>query len=472
MACGCPAAPCHTVPVRLPSHAAHANGRPSLVYHSPAVALAPFPAACKVAAPALEAVPRVCQQLMMSGCQAGCQVQLPLRQSSAASSVSKAGHQTPASTARVSTMASFAPPEGWAQAQQQEIDQLREQIQVYKANEARLQAELQAAREQIDGLTVELAEEKRARAQAVLALPAEKAPRTPKSPKSPQRGTRSPASARADRSRAAEPDCASTSGTGTGTGGTGTNIGGGDVAPFARPLSERPRVTRRGSSPAALRRIAKDEVDTKLTEYLTSSPHCKLEFCRLNQGWYQFRHADIAMETKCLEMSIVNGKLMVKLEPTSHDRGCRPHAFQWSFASFLVRSAMVALTFDDDGEYGWPVFQTLNAVSSVLSIAGSLLVIGVFMAFPQLRRYFARLVLYLAISDLWLCTSFLMGAFQKPHYTKCTVQALLGVFFGLSSVLWTVAIADSIRRIVMARDLTVESRPWPQLALSSLCFKA
>ena len=25
------------------------------------------------------------------------------------------------------------------------------------------------------------------------------------------------------------------------------------------------------------------------------------------------------------------------------------------------------------------------------------------------RRYFARLVLYLAISDLWLCTSFLMG---------------------------------------------------------------
>eukprot|EP00439_Symbiodinium_sp_Y106_P086920 s244_g36.t4 len=118
---------------------------------------------------------------------------------------------------------------------------------------------------------------------------------------------------------------------------------------------------------------------------------------------------------------------------------------------------MVALTFDDGEEYG-PVFQTLNAVSSVLSIAGSLLVIGVFMAFPQLRRYFARLVLYLAISDLWLCTSFLMGEFHRPHYTKCTIQALLGVFFGLSSILWTVAIADSVRRIVMARDLTVESR--------------
>ena len=133
-------------------------------------------------------------------------------------------------------------------------------------------------------------------------------------------------------------------------------------------------------------------MDSKLTEYLASSPHCKLEFCRqaqaqlavmsslypvilvrlvrLNQGWplchdclvlhgldslsaedvctpagrYQFRHVDYAVETKCLEvsehgnvkvscsyavstcasvaqMSIVNGKLMVKLEPTSHDRG-------------------------------------------------------------------------------------------------------------------------------------------------------
>ncbi|CAJ1392393.1 unnamed protein product [Effrenium voratum] len=76
----------------------------------------------------------------------------------------------------------------------------------------------------------------------------------------------------------------------------------------------------------------------------------------------------------------------------------------------------------------------------------------------MVRRYFARLVLYLAISDLWLCTSFLMGEFESPHYTKCTIQSMLGIFFGLSSVLWTVAIADSIRRIVMAQDLTVESR--------------
>ncbi|CAE8686055.1 unnamed protein product [Polarella glacialis] len=121
---------------------------------------------------------------------------------------------------------------------------------------------------------------------------------------------------------------------------------------------------------------------------------------------------------------------------------------------------MVGLTPGATGvgsEYG-PVFHALNTISSVLSIAGSLLVIVTFLLFPQLRRYFARLVLYLAISDLWLCTSFLIGESPAPHYTKCSVQSLLGIFFGLASILWTVAIADSVRRVVLACDLSVESR--------------
>ncbi|CAE7827859.1 unnamed protein product, partial [Symbiodinium sp. CCMP2456] len=179
-----------------------------------------------------------------------------------------------------------------------------------RANEVRLQAELQAAKEQIQHLAAALEQEKCARAEAALATQTKKAeasPRSPRTPKSPQRVARAPASPRRAESRGKEPD-------------DHRGSRSGDVAPAARPLGER-RVTRRGSSPAALRRLAKDEVDTKLTEYLASSPHCQLEFCRLNQGWYQFRHVDAAMETKCLEMSIVNGKLMVKFEPTNHDRG-------------------------------------------------------------------------------------------------------------------------------------------------------
>lgn len=262
------------------------------------------------------------QPLAMSSCQVQMpvrqssgasvsKVQLPMRQSSSPVSVSKAGYQTPGS-ARVSAMASFAP-ESLAQAKQQELDQLREALQASRANEVRLQAELQAAKEQIQHLAAALEQEKCARAEAALASPTKKAeasPRSPRTPKSPQRVARAPSSPRRAESRKKEPADEHRG-----------SRSGGDAAPSARPLGERPRVTRRGSSPAALRRPAKDEVDTKLTEYLASSPHCQLEFCRLNQGWYQFRHVDTAMETKCLEMSIVNGKLMVKFEPTNHDRG-------------------------------------------------------------------------------------------------------------------------------------------------------
>eukprot|EP00913_Durusdinium_trenchii_P004670 g4335.t1 len=51
-----------------------------------------------------------------------------------------------------------------------------------------------------------------------------------------------------------------------------------------------------------IRRPSRDEVEEKLSEYLATSPHCKLEFCRLNQGWYQYRHAtDSSVPQKCIE---------------------------------------------------------------------------------------------------------------------------------------------------------------------------
>jgi len=122
---------------------------------------------------------------------------------------------------------------------------------------------------------------------------------------------------------------------------------------------------------------------------------------------------------------------------------------------------MVALTpgTSTDGfvEYG-PLFYILNGISAMLSIIGSIAVIVTFIMFPQLRRFFSRLIVYLAISDLWLCTSMLMGQSRAPHYTKCMVQSCLGVFFGLASIIWTVIIADCLRRVLIVRDLSFESK--------------
>jgi len=112
---------------------------------------------------------------------------------------------------------------------------------------------------------------------------------------------------------------------------------------------------------------------------------------------------------------------------------------------------------EDFAVYG-SAFRALMVFSASLSIVGSLAVIGAFALFPQLRRYFARCVVYLAISDLWLCASMVLGEARSPHYTKCMVQATFSSFFGLSSILWTVVIADSLRRVLLQRDLSVESK--------------
>lgn len=100
-------------------------------------------------------------------------------------------------------------------------------------------------------------------------------------------------------------------------------------------------------------------------------------------------------------------------------------------------------------------FHLLSSLSSGLSVLGSLAVIVVFLAFPQLRRFFARLVVYLALSDLWLCTSLLLGQVRAPHHSKCYLQSAFGTFFGLSSILWTGAIAHCLRRLLHG-DLAVE----------------
>lgn len=64
---------------------------------------------------------------------------------------------------------------------------------------------------------------------------------------------------------------------------------------------------------------AKDEIDGRLHEFLERF-NCGLTFRRLNRGWYSFRcNGDRA--DRSAEISIVNGKLMARLEPSTHDPG-------------------------------------------------------------------------------------------------------------------------------------------------------
>lgn len=279
------------------------TGPPTMVgsYPSvPAVTLAPFPSACMEASRSYSpAVPQAATPIST-----GCHVHsMPVRQSSAASLGRVTGPTTPIHTPGRAVASGVVPipPVSPVLAQQaQEIDFLKKQLEESRTNEAHLQEELAAAKSEISRLAEALWKEKQfqvAPKSDDLDLPRE----VPKAAKPIVVERSEPFRLKSvDRpSRATERRSSDTS---------------------DAPLSHR-KPPRRGASPV-IRRPSRDEVEEKLSEYLANSPHCMLEFCRLNQGWYQYRHAtDSSVPQKCIEMSVVNGKLMVKLEPTSHDKG-------------------------------------------------------------------------------------------------------------------------------------------------------
>lgn len=297
------------------------TGPPAMVgsYPSmPAVSLAPFPTAC------LEAS-RSYSPAMATPISTGCHVQplqtLPVRQSSAASLGGRVtGPTTPIHTpgrggkAATATVATVPPPAPLLAAQAQEIDFLKKQLEESRSNETRLQEELAAAKSEISRLAEALWKKQLRTAPAAPAAPVESVdldvPR--EVPRATALAARGPLV-----ERTAEPfRLKSTERLGRAENRRGSESSEANSAPlsYRKPL-------RRGASPV-IRRPSRDEVEEKLSDYLANSPHCKLEFCRLNQGWYQYRHAtDSSVPQKCIEMSVVNGKLMVKLEPTSHDRG-------------------------------------------------------------------------------------------------------------------------------------------------------
>jgi len=88
-------------------------------------------------------------------------------------------------------------------------------------------------------------------------------------------------------------------------------------------------------------RVAKDEIDSRLLDFLEQSD-CALIFRRMNRGWYAFRRTDdvgpVSVD-RCVELSLVNNKLMAQVEVQTHERGWnngRPGAIERFVAHFAV----------------------------------------------------------------------------------------------------------------------------------------
>lgn len=96
---------------------------------------------------------------------------------------------------------------------------------------------------------------------------------------------------------------------------------------------------------------------------------------------------------------------------------------------------------------------------SLASLLGSLFIIVVYFTLQELRRRKAfRLVLYLSISDLVLCTALFLTPEAENNAVLCNFQAVIISFFSLATVLWTVAIATSAYQEVQRKEPISEGR--------------
>lgn len=114
----------------------------------------------------------------------------------------------------------------------------------------------------------------------------------------------------------------------------------------ARPLAGRQGVRERSLSNNAQAlcersRVAKDDIDSRLLDFLEQSD-CTLIFRRMNRGWYAFRRTDDVGPVsgdRCVELSLVNNKLMAQVEVQTHERGWnngRPGAFERFVAHYAA----------------------------------------------------------------------------------------------------------------------------------------
>lgn len=72
----------------------------------------------------------------------------------------------------------------------------------------------------------------------------------------------------------------------------------------------------------------KDDVDARLHIFLEQG-NCGIHFKRLNKGWYNFRRIEDAPspQDRAVELSIINGKLMARLEASQHEPGWNKSKF-------------------------------------------------------------------------------------------------------------------------------------------------
>jgi len=107
------------------------------------------------------------------------------------------------------------------------------------------------------------------------------------------------------------------------------------------------------------------------------------------------------------------------------------------------------------------ILNGINIASSSFSVIGSTLIIFCYLKFRSLRSFAFTLVLWLSVSDVGYSIANFFGDAGGPGFDRvgsdaplCQAQAWLLSFFGLSSLLWAVAIAFTLHMAVLRSNPT------------------
>ena len=107
-----------------------------------------------------------------------------------------------------------------------------------------------------------------------------------------------------------------------------------------------------------------------------------------------------------------------------------------------------------------PASGSLNKIlcttSASLSVVGTLVIIGTFLRWPDLRSNSRKIIVFISIGDLFVAISNAVGLYTETRALVCKIQAALNIAAILSSFFWTVYLSFYIYMTV-CRKITLQS---------------
>ncbi|EPS58978.1 hypothetical protein M569_15833, partial [Genlisea aurea] len=100
------------------------------------------------------------------------------------------------------------------------------------------------------------------------------------------------------------------------------------------------------------------------------------------------------------------------------------------------------------------VLTVVNTGASVISLGGSAFIVLCYLLFKELRKFYFKLVFFLALSDMLYSFFAIVGDPSKGYF--CYAQGYTTHFFCVASFLWTTTIAFTLHRTVVRHKTDVE----------------